>query len=77
MSEASDRPASADQRLPRLSDIVPVYNERYLVAGSLRRLAGAPLPSAGSRFHYSARRRVLYYRHQLVNRLISFPRCRC
>ena len=34
---------------PRLSVIVPLYNERRLVAPMLRRLAATPLPSAATR----------------------------
>ena len=34
---------------PKLSVIVPVYNERYLVAELLRHLLAAPLPSVGER----------------------------
>ncbi len=34
---------------PKLSIIVPVYNERYLVAELLRRLVAAPIPSVGER----------------------------
>ena len=155
-ASAQEPPSAAP--LPRLSVIVPVYNERYLVGELLRRLAAAPLSSAseveilvvddgstdgsreivrglaesipglrliehaenrgkgaavrtgiaaaagdlivfqdadleydprdlelllqpfledgadvvyGSRFHFGGRRRVLYYRHQLGNRLIT------
>ena len=159
MSESDSRTASAASGPPRLSVIVPVYNERHLVAEALRRVAAAPLPSVGeveiivvddgsddgsveivrgladevtglrlielpenrgkgaairagvaaatgdlivfqdsdleydprdlerllepfsedaadvvygSRFHYGGRRRALYYRHELGNRLITF-----
>ena len=38
--------AGNGEPIPRLSVVVPVYNERYLVAELLRRLAAAPIPSA-------------------------------
>jgi glycosyltransferase involved in cell wall biosynthesis len=49
MHESSAEPAGnrALDPAPKLSVIVPVYNERTLVSELLRRLAAAPIPSVG------------------------------
>jgi glycosyltransferase involved in cell wall biosynthesis/phospholipid N-methyltransferase len=42
---ASDLRPALDEPAPKLSAIVPVYNERYLIAELLHRLAAAEIPS--------------------------------